>query len=195
MIWPPEPGEYFVVDEGASVAVCTLDDEIPIDVDGVCVFGRNRTENLGVERIVTNVVTNPKIRVLVVCGAEVKGHHSGQTIVALHANGLNERGKVVGSNGAIPIIQNIPREFVERFREQVEVVDLIGETSKETIEGKLKELASKKFEPFQGAELDFDSLLVEPEEVSDVPLSGETVLIAPEAGVSLDPVSGRIIVE
>ena len=115
--------------------------------------------------------------------------------MALHANGLNERGRVVGSNGAIPIIQNIPREFVDRFREQVEVVDLIGETSKELIEGKLRELAGRDFEPYSGIELDFDKLLTEPEDVGDVPLSGERVLIAPEAGVSFDPVSGKIIVE
>jgi tetrahydromethanopterin S-methyltransferase subunit A len=88
-----------------------------------------RTENLGVERVIVNTIANCHMRYIVVCGKESKGHAAGQTLIAIHENGIDENGKIIGSKGAIPFIENITKEAVERFRRQVKkVVNLIEET-------------------------------------------------------------------
>ncbi len=44
-----------------------------------------KTENLGLEKVIANIISNPNIRFILLCGTEVKGHLSGQTLAALHA--------------------------------------------------------------------------------------------------------------
>ncbi len=51
----------------------------PVDA-GASISGPLHTENLGIEKVIANVVSNPNIRFLVVCGAEVQGHITGQSI-------------------------------------------------------------------------------------------------------------------
>ena len=73
-----------------------------------------------------NVISNCNIRFLLLCGAESKGHLPGNTILALHRNGIDEQGRIVGSKGAIPFIQNLPPEAVSALSKQVELIDRIG---------------------------------------------------------------------
>lgn len=81
-----------------------------------------------------NVISNSNIRVLIICGAESKGHLPGNTLIALHKNGIDERGRIIGSKGAIPFIQNLPAQAIERFARQVELVERIGLEDREEIE-------------------------------------------------------------
>ena len=69
--------------------------------------------------MVANIISNPNIRFLILCGAEVQGHITGQSIQALHENGCDpEKKKITGATGAIPFVENIPMEGVERFQQQ-----------------------------------------------------------------------------
>jgi tetrahydromethanopterin S-methyltransferase subunit A len=122
--WPPVRGDYTVGNPAARVAVVTLASQICID--GAAISGPCKTENLGIEKIVANLISNCNIRFLLICGAESKGHLPGDTILALHRNGIDDRGRIVGSKGAIPFIQNLPHEAIERFQKQVELIDRIG---------------------------------------------------------------------
>ena len=122
--WPPVRGDYRVGNANAGVAVVTL--ASPLFPQGAAIFGPCKTENLGVEKIVANVISNCNIRILLICGVESKGHLPGNTILALHKNGIDEQGRIIGSRGAIPFIQNLPPEAIERFQEQVELIDCIG---------------------------------------------------------------------
>ena len=81
-----------------------------------------------------NVISNCNIRFLILCGVESKGHLPGNTILALHRNGIDEQGRIIGSKGAIPFIQNLPPEAIQRFQEQVELIDCIGLEDIEQIE-------------------------------------------------------------
>ncbi len=94
---------------------------------GAALAGTLQTENIGIEKIVCNVVGNPNIRYLVLCGEEVHGHNSGTAVKALLANGINEKRTIVGSEAVTPYLFNIPLEAIERFRKQVTLVDLVGE--------------------------------------------------------------------
>lgn len=94
---------------------------------GAALSGTLQTENIGIEKIVCNVVGNPNIRYLVLCGVEVAGHEAGSALRALLTNGINEKRTIIGSQAVTPYLFNTPLEAVERFRRQVTLVDLLGE--------------------------------------------------------------------
>jgi len=121
----PWGGKFERGDEKQAVAVVTLSETIDLPKDLVAVYGPMKTENLGVEKVIANIISNPNIRFVIVAGREVRGHRSGDSIVSLHKNGLDENNRVRGTKSAIPYIENLPSEAVARFRQQVEVVDLI----------------------------------------------------------------------
>lgn len=100
---------------------------------GAALSGTLQTENIGIEKVVCNLVGNPNIRYLVLCGAEVAGHQSGGALRALLVNGINERRTIVGSQAVTPYLFNIALEAIERFRKQVTLVDLVGEMDPEVI--------------------------------------------------------------
>jgi len=112
----------------SCVAVVTLSDRMELPMERIALNGSMKTENLGVEKVVANVLSNPNIRFLIVCGSEVRGHRSGDALISLHRNGVDENRRVIGAKSAIPYIENLPLEAVERFRKQVEVIDLVGVT-------------------------------------------------------------------
>lgn len=139
--WPVLSGEYITGDPESAVAVVTLGshmDDMPVQA-GAAISGPLHTENLGIEKIIANTVSNPNIRFLVVCGAEVQGHITGQTIKALHKNGVDPAEmRVIGSQGAIPILDNMTEEGVQRFRDQLEIVDLVDVEDPATIQSKIE---------------------------------------------------------
>ena len=100
---------------------------------GAALSGTLQTENIGIEKVVCNVVGNPNIRYLVLCGTEVAGHQSGSAVRALLVNGLNDKRTIIGSQAVTPYLFNIPLEAIERFRKQVSLVDLVGEMDPEII--------------------------------------------------------------
>jgi tetrahydromethanopterin S-methyltransferase subunit A len=100
---------------------------------GAALAGTLQTENIGLEKVVCNIVANPNIRYLVVCGPESPGHLVGDAILALAKNGTDGRKRIIGTEAPTPYLFNIPQEFVERFREQVAVIDLVNEGAPEVL--------------------------------------------------------------
>jgi tetrahydromethanopterin S-methyltransferase subunit A len=136
--WPPLPGAYTVLHYRAPVAVCTLTDEAlareVAQTAGarVAIVGTLQTENLGIERVIVNVLANAHLRFLLVCGADSRqaiGHLPGQSLVALARQGLDDRGRIRGASGKRPVLKNIARQAVEYFCRTVEVIDLVGHAS------------------------------------------------------------------
>ena len=143
--WPIIQGDYHTGDANSPVAVITMRshlDEAGICAAGAALAGSCKTENLGIEKIVANIISNPNIRFVLLCGTEVKGHLSGQSIEAMHANGV-EGGKIVGSKGAIPFLENLTAEHIKRFQEQVELVNIMESEDMGAIGAKIKELTAK----------------------------------------------------
>lgn len=135
--WPPLPGNYEVLGEDAPIAICTLTETsefwkslVSRGVSGVSIIGSLQTENLGIERLIENIATNPNIRFLLVCGKDSRqevGHLPGQSLLSLARNGLDNEGKIIGAKGKRPVIRNMSKEMVQHFREYVEVLDMVGE--------------------------------------------------------------------
>ncbi|MBW6462392.1 MAG: thymidylate synthase [DPANN group archaeon] len=94
---------------------------------GAAMAGSVVTANIGVEKIVLNTISNPNIRYIVLFGKDSAGHFSGDAIYNLHANGVDEKRKVIGSKGLTPYLKNIPIEAINRFREQIiSVINVMG---------------------------------------------------------------------
>ncbi len=145
--WPPVVGEYFVLDKVASVAVSTLasvqlTDELAQRMpSGLAIVGKTETENIGIDKVIKNIVTSPTIRYLIVSGMEPKGHLTGKTLLALAENGVDENGRVIGSLGKRPVLRNVSASEIHAFREQVQVIDMIGCENPDEISAKIEELS------------------------------------------------------
>lgn len=151
--WPPLPGDFDVLRGTASVAVCTLhSDELrqrlaERRVEGLSIVGTMRTENLGIERLLTNLAANAHITSLIVCGADTPGtvgHFPGQSLLALHSNGLDNTRRIVDARGKRPVLKNLGDDVIERFRGSVSVVDLRGCEDVARIEEAIRDAASAK---------------------------------------------------
>ncbi len=150
MKWPVVPGRYRVGNPESPVAVCTLKD-VDLEVGGAAICGPCMTENIGIEKVVKNVISNPNIRFLVLCGNEPRGHFVGQALRCLKENGVDEGNRIIGASGAMPFVKNLSKDEIERFRNQVEIIDMIGVTDTERINGVVEECIRKNPGPFRGA--------------------------------------------
>jgi tetrahydromethanopterin S-methyltransferase subunit A len=178
--WPLVKGDFHSGDANSPVAVITMGSHI--DEQGICdagaaLCGSCKTENLGLEKVIANVIANPNIRFALLVGTEVKGHLSAQTLVALHKNGVKE-GRVVGAEGAIPFIENLNDTHIKRFQEQVEVVNIMETEDVGVVKAKINELKARDPGAF-GAE----AIIVEVKEAAGG---------AEEAGGEVRPLSGEM---
>ena len=171
--WPVVNGDYVVGDPESPVAAATLAshiEQIPVDA-GAAIAGPCKTENLGIEKMLANLISNPNIRFLVLCGSEVQGHITGQSIEALHANGVDpEKRKIVDATGAIPFIENIPDEGIERFQQQMEIVSIIDVEDAAAIQSKIKECIEKDPGAFEE-----EAMVIEVEEGGGEEEEGEEI--------------------
>ena len=133
--YPPEKGRYVRGNDYSPVAVCvildTFDFAIPPDLNelvmagadnGAALSGMLQTENIGIEKIICNIVANTNIRYIVLCGRESTGHMPGESLLALKENGVDDRRQIIGSTALTPNLSNIPLELIERFRKQIAAV-------------------------------------------------------------------------
>jgi len=180
--WPVINGDYVVGDPESPVAAATLAshiEQIPVDA-GAAIAGPCKTENLGIEKMMANLISNPNIRFLVLCGSEVQGHITGQSIEALHANGVDpEKRKIVDATGAIPFIENIPDEGIERFQQQLEIVSIIDTEDAAAIQSKIKECIEKDPGAFEE-----EAMVIKVEEGGAEEEEGEAIPpVAPETAL------------
>ncbi|MGQ4911686.1 MAG: tetrahydromethanopterin S-methyltransferase subunit A [Candidatus Thorarchaeota archaeon] len=182
--WPPVPGDFTVKDPTHCVAVCTLGKKI--DVPGnYAIIGTCKTENIGIERVVTNIISNSSIRFIIVAGPEVPGHLTGRSLKALYDNGVDAKTRrIVDAPGAIPYVENLPLEGIDRFREQVRMVEMINVSSPEKIEAKVRELEVQDPGAFPEPPIWFD-FKSKAKPAVRVELRS-TVSVLPEFGVNLD---------
>ena len=179
--WPVVNGDYIVGDPESPVAATTLGshNEDVVAAAGTALAGPCKTENLGVEKMVANLISNPNIRFLILCGSEVQGHITGQSIEALHANGVDEKRKIAGATGAIPFIENIPDEGIERFQQQLELVSMIDIEDAGQIQAKVKECIEKDPGAFEE-----EAMVIKVEEGGAEEEEGEEIKpVAPETAL------------
>jgi tetrahydromethanopterin S-methyltransferase subunit A len=178
--WPVVKGEYDVGDAKSPVAVATCGSHFnlfPIKA-GASISGPFKTENLGIEKIVANIISNPNIRTVIVCGSEVKGHISGDALISLYKYGLKD-GRIINAKGAIPYIENLDANAVKRFQEQVQLVEMVDVEDEAKITAAIKDAIAK--DPGAFAQEPMLIIIKEKEEVF-------------EAGAAIKPLSGELAV-
>ncbi len=156
--WPVEKGKFLVGNKDSSVAVCTLTNtDLPEKIfndakEKIAIIGYCETENIGIEKIVKNIISNSNIRYLILYGEDSEhgkmGHHSGQAILSLYKNGISEKRKIIGAKGKRPFLKNITSDQVKQFQTQVEIVNRIGANSFTEIKDVINVYHTKKKPPF-----------------------------------------------
>jgi tetrahydromethanopterin S-methyltransferase subunit A len=135
--YPSEEGRYIRGNDYSPVVVAIIlkedEDDIPPDIEllirtgaesGAALSGSIQTPNIGFEKMICNIIGNPNIRYLILGGPESPGHQTGQALKALMANGVDEKKRIIGTEALHPYLYNIPLELIERFRQQITLIDL-----------------------------------------------------------------------
>jgi len=164
--YPPEEGCYLRGNDYSPVAVVVIlkwrREELPQSIEqlvrtglegGAALAGTLQTENVGLEKVICNIVANPNIRYLIVCGPESPGHLVGDCIRALYENGIDENQKIIGTKAPAPYLFNIPKHWVDRFIEQTKLIDLVNEGTPETIKDAVWSCYQEKPTGFRNYEL------------------------------------------
>lgn len=188
--WPLIEGRYVVGNTESPVAVCTNSTVagIELDMDKVSIVGKCVTENIGIEKIIQNTVSNPKIRYMILCGKVSKGHFVSQAIESLIKNGVDKEKRIIGAKGNTPFLKNIDNELIERFRKQITPVNIMGETNNMKIMIKVEECLSKGEGSFQGKP-------VKIEQVQEIEAKSCPKWIPDPKGFFVITINDRIIVE
>jgi len=128
----------------SCVAICTLWTQKDIITEKVlsdkyCICGNLYTAQ-GINYIIRNVLSYPKIRYIILCGEEM--NDSGASFLNFMNKGIDENRKIIGSNAYID--SNINTDLIEKFRTNVSFIDMRGK------EEKIPELLEKipQKEPF-----------------------------------------------
>ena len=178
--YPPEEGCYIRGNDRSPVAVCIIlkwdQDKVPPEIEalvragaesGAALSGTLQTENIGLEKVICNIVSNPNIRYLVLGGPESEGHLTGEAIKALFENGVDEKKRIIGTESPHPFLFNISNEMIERFREQLTLVDLQFQGDPNLVRNAVWSCYQEEPVEFMGQELYDVGALEEP------PLSGK----------------------
>src|SRR3989344_2097818 len=103
----------------------------------------------GINAVLRNVFANPAIRYVILCGADKSA--SGEALIALAKNGVDKNHNVIGAENAY-IEKEIPKEAVEEFRKNVEIIDMRDVLDPKKIKEKIDALEKNK-KPFSSPKL------------------------------------------
>jgi tetrahydromethanopterin S-methyltransferase subunit A len=152
--WPILEGRYKVGNPDSPIAICTMstvDMEFPME--NIAIAGKCVTENMGIEKIVKNTISNPNIRYMIICGKVPMGHFVDNALISLIDNGADHEGRIIGAKGGIPVVKNLTREEIERFRKQIIPINMADITDVPRVMEKVEELLGKNPGPFEGGAL------------------------------------------
>lgn len=191
--WPPAPGDFEVKDPQSCIAICTLGKKFDVP-SNYAIIGTCKTENIGIERVIINIISNPNIRFLILAGPEVPGHRTGESLASLHQFGIDtETRKIINAPGAIPYIENVPLEGIERFRSQVEFVNLMNKSNPEAIAEVIHDIEPRNPGPYSEPPIwiDFRGAPSKPRKTG----ISAAISLLPEFGVFYDPLRSFVLKE
>jgi tetrahydromethanopterin S-methyltransferase subunit A len=144
--YPPQEGRYLRGNDYSPVAVAVIllydQEKIPPDIEnlvrvglesGAALSGTVQTENVGIEKLICNIVANPNIRYLVIFGPESPGHQTGDALLRLVENGVDEHRRIIDAQARTSYLFNLPVEYIARFRQQVRIINLVDEGDPELL--------------------------------------------------------------
>ena len=128
----PIKQEYHI-GKGKLIGICTLSSldllkEIKNNqeiMDNISIVGRLLSENKGIDQIIKYTTNNKSLKYLLLCGEEVKGHLSGQTLIALKNNGIDQNKRVINAVAPYPCLA-CSNDEIEYFRHHINIINKIG---------------------------------------------------------------------
>ena len=200
--YPPEEGCYLRGNDYSPVAVVvilrwerektppSIEQLVRVSVEsGAALGGTLQTENVGLEKVICNIVSNPNIRYLVVCGPESPGHLVGDAILALAKNGVDPSKRIIGAKAETPYLHNLPAEYVDRFCRQLTVIDLVDQGLPDLVRQAVWSCYQESPTPFR------DYLLWDPGAYPEPPMSGKITWNIRRPGREPVDAEGRVRVE
>ncbi len=137
MNWPIIKGSYKVINPKGDIAINTRasfnlkDNPLFESQKRICIIGSCVTENIGIDRMIKNIITNGNIRSLIICGQESKGHDVGNALMNLIKYGVKD-GRIIDATGHDPVLR-VPIEYINRFRGQIKHILVIDSSDPQEI--------------------------------------------------------------
>src|SRR5260221_8443161 len=103
----------------------------------------------GINFIIRNILANPKIENIVICGANRS--ESAEALMNFLDKGIDDEYNVVGVDKA-PIDKEIPKEVLDEVRSRVKYISLVGNSSFKVVQEKLSAISHQPSEVKQWAE-------------------------------------------
>lgn len=132
ILFPIEDRVYFG-NSSSVVAVCTLSSMRLLEelvnstlMSEINIAGRLFSENKGIETLVRNIISDGKIRTIILCGDDTAGHKAGHSLLCLHQDGIDINGRIIGSHSPDPFLSLTCSE-VNQFQGQVRIINKMGE--------------------------------------------------------------------
>jgi thymidylate synthase len=135
-----------------GVAVMWTERQVVADIlkdEKYCAIG-NLYSSAGISALIRNVFGNPTIRKIVLWGADLS--RSGQALMALMENGVDENFFIIGDEKKGQIEKEIGKENIDLFRKSIEVINLRGKPVSE-LQKTINSLSKLKSEPFTKPEI------------------------------------------
>ncbi len=133
ILLPIEDKLYFG-NPNSTLAICTLSSmrllkEIASSslMNKINVAGRLLSENKGIDLLVRHIISNEKIHTIILCGKDTAGHKPGHSLLCLYQNGIDQNGRIIGSEAPNPIL-SLTKQEVLRFQKQVKIINKKGES-------------------------------------------------------------------
>lgn len=125
MNWPAFKKEELILGNGTNIGICTLwtkkeDLAKYVSPSNFSVIGQCYSRIEGPSFILRNYLANKSLSYLVLTGRDL--NHSAEALIALSEKGIDNNRKIIGVEGA-KIEDGIPLEAIERFRQNVRVID------------------------------------------------------------------------
>lgn len=189
--WPLYKDKMLIIgNQKSQVAVCSLWTKRELvarklNLEKISVVGNLYSAKKGISFLIRNILANPNIRYLIVCGLDRS--ESGRALIDLDKNGFEKVESKEGENGYWRIISGvenridieIEKEALEIFRSKVKIMDLRREKDYANIQ-KVIDSLDQNLQPFAKKPLLFPDHIQEetdffPSESSAFTIRGEKI--------------------
>ena len=101
-------------------------------MENIFLVGRLLSENKGIDSLVSSVNSNPNVKTIIICGNDVLGHKSGESLLALHKNGIDNTQRIINSPSPDPIL-SVSKKDISKFQNQTKIINKIGTSNLKVI--------------------------------------------------------------
>ncbi|OGG23787.1 hypothetical protein A3A79_01090 [Candidatus Gottesmanbacteria bacterium RIFCSPLOWO2_01_FULL_43_11b] len=115
-----------------------------LEATNYCAIG-NLYSSAGISAMIRNIYANPHVRKIVLWGADLS--RSGQALVNLMQNGVDNEFFIVGDEKKGQIEKEIGKDAIDQFRKSVEVINLRGKPVSE-LQKTVDILSKERVQPF-----------------------------------------------